>query len=293
MGDKKPKKYTFRHYVVAFLDILGQRDSLRKVKSLPDQENQEEFDTFISIIKETLGATETFRSLFFKFFNAFKKERPIPNGLSPEQLVIYKKLKEIGKTLVPKLQTFSDTIILYVPLSDDDGNVYTDGIYTTLISISGSFIGMMAAGYIFRGGVDIGIAVEINEQEVYGPAVLKAYDLESKIAKYPRIVMGDELIEFLRDSTNLPDSSSDSMHNKVMSLKCFELLFEDGDCRFALDYLGEGVQKIAGEVFAPLVPRAVDFLQRQAKMIKKKRNPDLFLRYESLSNYFDERLDLW
>jgi len=293
MGDKEDKNYTFRHYVVAFLDILGQRDLLRKLKSLPDKDNQKEFDNFISITKKTLGATETFRSLFFKFFKGFKRERPVPKGLSMEQLVIYEKLKEIKEKLVPKLQTFSDTIILYVPLSDDVGNVYADGIYTTLISISGSFIGMMAAGYIFRGGVDIGIAVEINEEEVYGPAVLKAYDLESKIAKYPRIVMGDELIDFLRNSTNIPDSSPDSKHNKVMSLKCFELLFEDGDGRFALDYLGEGVQKIAGEVFAPLVPKAVDFLQRQAKRLKQKRNPDLFLRYESLSNYFDERLDLW
>lgn len=293
MGDKEQKKYDFRHYVVAFLDILGQRDLLRKLKSLPDQGDQEEFDTFISIIKQTLGATKTFRSLFFNFFNSFKKERPIPNGLSPEQIVTYKKLKEIGETLVPKLQTFSDTIILYVPLSDDDGNVYADGIFTTLISIAGSFIGMMAANYIFRGGIDIGIAVEINEQEVYGPAVLKAYDLESKIAKYPRIVMGDELINFLRNSTQLPESSVNSMHNRVMSLKCFELLFEDGDGRFALDCLGEGVQKIAGEDFAPLVPKAVNFLQRQTEMVKQKKNPDLILRYESLSNYFNERLDLW
>lgn len=30
--------YTFQHYIVAFLDILNQRDKIRKIKSLPANE---------------------------------------------------------------------------------------------------------------------------------------------------------------------------------------------------------------------------------------------------------------
>jgi hypothetical protein len=33
--------------------------------------------------------------------------------------------------------------------------------------------------------------------EIYGTALERAYDLESEVAKYPRIVIGDELSKYL------------------------------------------------------------------------------------------------
>jgi len=54
-------------------------------------------------------------------------------------------------------------------------------------AIAGSFLTLMTSGTIFRGGLEIGLACEIGSKEIYGPALLKAHDSESKIAKYPAI----------------------------------------------------------------------------------------------------------
>ena len=72
------------------------------------------------------------------------------------------------------------------------------GIYSLLGGICGMFVLALEGGIPFRGGIDMGLGVRLqNYNEIYGPALVRAVKLESSAAKYPRVVIGNSLWEYL------------------------------------------------------------------------------------------------
>lgn len=283
--------YKYRYYLVGFLDILGQKDKLREIKGLP--QNDQEYQSFVKLDQETRGTVMLFRNSFFKFFKGMYKPRPIPPNLTEAEIEKYRKIKEGAENLMPTIVTFSDSIIIYVPLSDDDKVIQVDGILSSVLAIAGSFLTLMISGTIFRGGLEIGLACEIGSKEIYGPALLKAHDLESKIAKYPRVVIGNELIHFLQLRVQNPEKEVQLEINQIMAQKSLKLFMIDADGRYALDYLGKEYRDMAKEVFPDMHEKASLFLEHQFSEIKKKKDTNLFLRYLWLADYFENRLALW
>lgn len=85
---------------------------------------------------------------------------------------------------------FSDSIVVSV-LADDK---FINNIVSTLIAQLSS-IGriLMIEGVLFRGGITIGKLIHENGV-VMGQALIDAYELETNVAKYPRIVLSDKLL---------------------------------------------------------------------------------------------------
>ena len=48
----------------------------------------------------------------------------------------------------------------------------------------------------------LGDIIHVNS-EVFGPAVIEAHDIESNDAVYPRIIISDSVVEFIRNNTSL------------------------------------------------------------------------------------------
>jgi len=89
--------------------------------------------------------------------------------------------------------SFSDSIVVSVKV---DGNV--NEMASTLI-INLAYIGaiLMERGILFRGGITIGNIFHKENGIVFGQGLIDAYQLESKSAKYPRIILSDKLIREL------------------------------------------------------------------------------------------------
>ena len=287
----KDEEYTYRYYLVAFLDILGQREKLRQIKSLPTDEK--EFEKFINLVRETQGTVLKFRKTFLKFFKGFFKKRPIPENLTEDQKTNYLEIKQRAEKLKPVLNTFSDTVVIYVQLSDENGIIQADGILSSILAIAGCFHVLMSGGNIFRGGLEIGLACRIGQNEIYGPALIRAYDLESKIAKYPRIVLGEDLVDFLQVTSQLSDPDIQSSINKAIAQKCLDLIMIDGDGRYAIDYLGKEFRDMVKGNFPDLFNTFVNFLEKAYGEINRKKDTKLYLRYLCLEDYFQKRIELW
>src|SRR5947209_11171441 len=105
----------------------------------------------------------------------------------------------------------------------------------------------MAQGQVYRGGIDVGVGAEIEPGEIYGSALSRAVELESQVAQYPRIVIGDELMTYLIETTHLPGSDNTTRYIKGMAGKCLDLITADVDGRPILHYLGEGHRRQMGE----------------------------------------------
>lgn len=281
----------YRFYLVAFLDILGQKEKLLSIKALP--QNEEEFHTFVKLDQETRGTVIKFRKAFFRFFKGLYKKRAIPPELTEEQKEIYLDIKERAERLKPAVIPFSDSIIIYVPLSADDKSIQVEGIFSSILSIAGAFLVLMIDGNVFRGGIEIGVACQIGPTEIYGPVLAKAHELENKIAKYPRVVAGAELVVFLQKTTQSLETEAKSQINRVTAQKCLNMLMIDADSNYAIDYLGQECRDIFKKIHPNLYEKALSFLETSFSNIEDGKNGDLFMRYLWLKDYLESRSVLW
>jgi hypothetical protein len=107
--------YKLGHHLVAFLDVLGQRDRLRE---LIKPKNAQEEDEVKEVLRQTAGFVVELRTVFQNQFEAFEagapsmqrhtKEplRPSSSGFS-DSFVTSVPLREEGHELVPVVTVFS------------------------------------------------------------------------------------------------------------------------------------------------------------------------------------------
>ena len=67
-------KLLLQHYLIVFLDILGQRSGLREITTLPT--NETEKHEFIVKLQGTIGKVDAVRRAFRDFFNAAELHTP-------------------------------------------------------------------------------------------------------------------------------------------------------------------------------------------------------------------------
>ncbi|WP_447752113.1 hypothetical protein [Sphingopyxis fribergensis] len=86
-----------------------------------------------------------------------------------------------------RLTTFSDNVVFSKPFAADD-------VRWLLQSLATTQLGLAARGFWMRGAVTVG-SLHHDEHIVFGPALNRAYELESKFAIYPRILLDTETLE--------------------------------------------------------------------------------------------------
>ena len=66
-------------------------------------------------------------------------------------------------------------------------------LWHALLGLACRSLSALQQGIPLRGGIDVGLGTEMFPNEVYGPALLNAYRLESQAAEYPRTALGENL----------------------------------------------------------------------------------------------------
>lgn len=89
---------------------------------------------------------------------------------------------------------FSDSIAVSVQV--DDGSI-DEAVSTFIANLSLLGAELLRNGILIRGGITIGELVHSESGIIVGPAMIEAYELESNVACYPRIILSDKLIEKL------------------------------------------------------------------------------------------------
>ena len=113
--------------------------------------------------------------------------------------------KEMASSLFPlsQINIFSDNISISCPVKDDFENLY-DCIISVFSSCMVLTLQFLANGILVRGGMIIGYCFA-DDFMVWGKALVRAYEIESTIAIYPRIVIDpftDEIFDLLAKSEN-------------------------------------------------------------------------------------------
>jgi hypothetical protein len=167
---------------------------------------------------------------------------------------------EDGEGFEPKIIQFSDSIIRVRPLdaTANQGSRYGLMFFEMLdlVHMQGELINH---GVCVRGGVSIG-EVHFDNQTLFGPGFVRAYELESIYADYPRIVIDPMLIQQLKKDQRLA-SDQHTLSEEIAYIR--KNIRKGSDGIYFIDYLRSFLTEIDRPDNIPV------FLQNHKQIILK------------------------
>lgn len=130
---------------------------------------------FIDILgfSEMVNSSQSDSSIFDDLFEALQLMQSMKNLV-----------EGLDDVLKPQVTLFSDNIV--ISYLDNE----RDSLYNLILDCIFLYITLLAKGIYVRGGITTGLLYH-DDTYVVGPALIKAYNIESKVAIYPRIIIDD------------------------------------------------------------------------------------------------------
>ena len=133
-----------------------------------------------------------------------------------------------------RVTQFSDSVVLSYRVNEPSG------VFWMLNTMALTVISLAGRGFLLRGAVTIG-ALHHTRRHVVGPAMVRAYEMESIEARHPRVIVDPAVIPLSRQRRNI-DHTPDDEEEYVRSF-----LVEDDDGRLFFDYISwQPVVAVAG-----------------------------------------------
>jgi len=177
-------------------------------------------------------------------------------------------LKELGK----EVTVFSDSIVISYPTNIPGAAFYL------LLDIIHIQLDMISNGMLMRGGVTAGKLYH-NDNIVYGPAMIAAHQLESKVAVYPRVLVSNKLIEL---GTRYPAGLNSPLDEKEYIQ---DLLKEDFDGQLFIDFLSQHQEVDDFESYVYTLETVKGNIEKA--LIDNQSKVHVLVKYEWLKNYYN------
>ena len=186
-------------------------------------------------------------------------------------------------------QYWSDGLVSFCCLGDKEVRCHVNGLFHIVATAGAHCIFGLAAKRPIRGAIEIAWGAELRLGQLYGPAVARAYELESEVAQYPRIVVGEEAIKFLQRHQANKSLDPFSRVDQQMAEICLGMITRDFDGHFIINYLGNEFQAaVSNKAHLDLYAKARAFVLAQLAEHRNNQDTKLAMRYTRLLDYFDE-----
>lgn len=285
--------YNYGFYCVAYLDILGQRQKLLQLAPVPRKDEET-----TKILRDTAGTVIRLRKQLAACFEGFGKPTMYLEGLPPDA-----RRRILSARQSVKTRSISDSIIMEVSfLGDQDQCSSMIGVYGCIAACCILHLVGLSTKAPIRGGIDVGLGLDISERgnpEVYGPVLGNAYKLESELADYPRILVGDELLKYLNQMVQMPVMPGTPMTPlgrlaSKLAIECKRFITTDADGKSMLDFLGAKMAEISPAEQRPVqLARINECIAEQKQMAESGHEAKLLARYLKLSDYVSTCAALW
>jgi hypothetical protein len=276
-----------QHYLVAFIDLLGQKEQMKGLLLIPPKSDGEERKRYEASIRRPLEAVQFIQSNFQRLVTSSNEwhETEIP-GMKPE---VAEGLQRYRITDI-RIQRFSDGLVLFCPLSKET-HFPVGSVWDVLHSCASMMIGGLAEGFAFRAAIAVGAGYAPEQGEIYGPVLAEAYRLESEVAVYPRIVVSGQVATWLASLQRKPHASDEEERvTLAMRDQCQNLVMEDKDGVLVIDFLSAEVLQLLEQQgdAAMTIRRMRDFVD---KMIETHRDdPKVLAKYVWIRDYIRSRI---
>ncbi len=279
----------FQEYLVIFFDLLGQREALRKITGIPVSGTEK--DQFLELVRKSVGRVLMLRRAFKSYFDGMTSHVPNTDLVAPEHRQEFIESQKANC----HYYGLSDAIVIAVPLMNENENCTPiNGIFSALTATCGIALLALSLKVPARAGIDVGVGVQIDDREVYGPALERAVRIEAELAEYPRLVVGRELLAYLNCVENQKPQTRLGEIAAHMAKQCRKLMIQDTDGRIILDYLGNNIREVfENKLEKEIVLNAWNYINEQHKKHIEEDNDKLSSRYFRMIRYFRSRLDSW
>lgn len=186
---------------------------------------------------------------------------------------------DIKKIIDLESLVVSDAVIRGKGLEKNFGEAI---LQTELVSLVLIQIRLVYNGIFIRGGVAIGYAY-ISPGRFFGPAYQEAYELESKTADYPRIVLADDVVDTFDENETILGGSGHGQAREELR----QLITKREDGVWFLDYLRASESECDDEYqFLAFIARHRDLIK--ANLSKFAACPSVLRKYEWLKSYHND-----
>lgn len=179
-----------------------------------------------------------------------------------------------------RVTQFSDSVVVSYRVGE------RSAVFWLLHAIAVTVINLADRGFLVRGAVTIG-DLHHDDKHVVGPAMVQAYELESQVAKYPRVILDPEILTLSR----IARSSIHSANEEAGYVRDF--MTEDSDGRFFFDWISwKSVVQVVG-VSADGYP---DYLSRLSSILRqglKHESPGVLEKYLWVHRQYIEALEIF
>jgi len=279
------------YYLAVFIDVLGQGKKLAEIKSLP--RNNEETEKFNRLFRETVGAVKGLHITFERYFKSYNKisdktQADIDTWDEPTRKIFLQSREHNLKYL-----NFSDTVVLYFSLDRESNKAPMRSIYTALSSAAACFLINLSSKIPLRGAINIGIGTELNKSGIYGPILQNLHYLESEIAEYPRIIIGDELIKMIEvfERAEIIPNDMFQLMDKATIPSIKQLIATDEDGKRILNYLDKSISESLLGRNREVYEKLSSFIEEQVNL--NADNEKLLKRYENVQKYVQKNKSNW
>jgi len=123
-----------------------------------------------------------------------------------------------------RVTQFSDCIVVSYRIEEESA------VFWLLNEIAFCVIDLVERGFLLRGALTVGDLLH-TKKHVVGPALVEAYETESRLAKFPRILIDEKVLEVARASRNEDHTEEQEEHY----VRAF--MTKDTDERHYFDYI--------------------------------------------------------
>jgi hypothetical protein len=196
------------------------------------------------------------------------------------------------KTAIPDLRedeyiNFSDLSIIWTPLTPNGGLLRPGCVHSQILRlVHAQASPLFDEGILLRGGITVG-DVARSYGQLFGPAVVRGYDLENKVARFPRIVVGEEVFDELATNPNL------WVHDKETDTKELQsLLHKDFDGEWFVDYLRVIKEELDDRSEYPShLKRHEEFIEQG--LADHRQSPSILAKFKWLREYHNRTAKRW
>ena len=159
-----------------------------------------------------------------------------------------------------------------------------------LLILSTSVVPMLMEAQVpVRGGLEIGWGT-VERGELVGSSLVGAYELESTVAKHPRIVVGPKIVQLLRRY----QLDSEPLIRRQGAARTAGYIFEDHDGAPTLDYLGSQAVEFHDwrrtEQGRSMLQNAYKYVRTERQDARETGNDVLLKRWSLVRRYFLDNL---
>lgn len=230
----------FEFVATVFLDLLGQGDKLRKLDNVRADlvgSSPTSTERLLVAANDAIGPIKYLRLIAA---STAKSYTSIDRGLRDHFTIDAAQENWIERVLAEGVTNTAvgDSVFLSVRIGRGDAIEELAKLRGLFFVIAVIQYLLLKEGVLVRGGCDIGVAtVDPSTNEIIGSANAKAYQLESESAKFPRVVLGDEIIELLAKCEQHVESNDPATSGITELKEVLSMVSIDQDGRTFINYL--------------------------------------------------------